>query len=1005
MNVQFTIIDYTTNPLGDATEIDEPVGWDAINFHLKRDEAWHGFFDFVDDSVGSLQFDGASFNILKTAYETYGVEAYIELKVTFQCAEAEPVNTLYQGKFVFSRYKAYCGDRCYIEIGIEAVPSLMHFRNRVDQQVDLDSLSSYDNEPVNQTVTSGATFSAPNTIQFGQLINGLLPGSSITISGTSFNNHTFTVASATPDYNNDIEANRPSTAISQTITAHMTFTSQTNAIFVNRSLTGLAVGSLITITSSAHNDHTFTVNDVVPYFNYTLIYINPSPNALVDETVTCDIAGVYAADSVPSYTTIVVAETVTDEELPTGVTLNATFLKNNLPAYRALNKQIALPGKTIKYNSRWKSPIPTSYSPFYDGELWLSPDWPDILHEIDGTQAGTGLIQHLAGNGDNPPVPDTLVNYATSNLVCQGNGTFEMRVKGKITAVGGYNPHSIIDPQNPAVFGFRVGVVVDSEWAGQPAYHLGDGRMFVNELVPIDPGNNFDHKVTVGNINIREQMQIFIFVYCWAGGTTGASAYAIMNFDAASYFDLKIDSTCVSTPLSGYLVNEAMSRCVESYTDDDMRVYSDYFGRTDAQPYTSTENGCGSLLALTSGLKIRGSIMPNNEPVPRFTASMQELFEGMNAVHNIGMGLEDDPHRAGHKVLRVEPVKYFFNNTVLTSCTGINKAERNVDQNMLTSTFKCGYQQFETWNNNGLYDIFGERSWRTSLNELKRELDRTCKYMASDYAIEFTRRNYGLTTSDSRYDSNTFMLCLKSIYTGQMFFDPKITGIVNARIVLENSNLAPPNPGDTITIQSPLNSGTYTVDHIAPTSIGFVIYLISTQDFVVEHFVIATIQNLTTPFFLAEQGMPSGTSVLHPETVLNYRISPVHNAMRHFKNIAMSYRDYTNAELIFTGGKGNFYAMGQLTDSCKMEGVPLSESANIKRSLFNDADEATPLFRPETVKFEYPLSFNDFLTIYANPYGLIEFQCGSAPAEQGWIEDLQYKPYTGMAEFVLRPRI
>lgn len=33
---QFTIIDYTTNPLGDSTIIEEPIGWDGGNLRYKN---------------------------------------------------------------------------------------------------------------------------------------------------------------------------------------------------------------------------------------------------------------------------------------------------------------------------------------------------------------------------------------------------------------------------------------------------------------------------------------------------------------------------------------------------------------------------------------------------------------------------------------------------------------------------------------------------------------------------------------------------------------------------------------------------------------------------------------------------------------------------------------------------------------------------------------------------------------------------------------------------------
>ena len=88
------------------------------------------------------------------------------------------------------------------------------------------------------------------------------------------------------------------------------------------------------------------------------------------------------------------------------------------------------------------------------------------------------------------------------------------------------------------------------------------------------------------------------------------------------------------------MINEAMSRCVESYTNGNMFVYSDYFGRTDAQPQSSVVTGYGGLEAITNGLHIRGCVMPDGSQKPKFSLSMKEIFDSLNAIHNIGMGLE-----------------------------------------------------------------------------------------------------------------------------------------------------------------------------------------------------------------------------------------------------------------------------------------------------------------------------------------------------------------------------
>jgi len=191
----FTIIDYTTNPLGISTTIDEPIGWDGINLRMKRDKVWHGFFDFADDSVASLQFVGDGFGILKTAYETYGASANVQLLIEFQCAEGDPYEQLYLGRFVFSTYKDICGDECYSEVSLEALDCLMVFRNRYDQQVDLDSLNTFDKVCTEFDDDVVAEFVAPHTINVLGEFAGTIDGVQIVITDSASNNGTFTVVS------------------------------------------------------------------------------------------------------------------------------------------------------------------------------------------------------------------------------------------------------------------------------------------------------------------------------------------------------------------------------------------------------------------------------------------------------------------------------------------------------------------------------------------------------------------------------------------------------------------------------------------------------------------------------------------------------------------------------------------------------------------------------------------------------------------------------------------
>ncbi len=725
-------------------------------------------------------------------------------------------------------------------------------------------------------------------------------------------------------------------------------------------------------------------------------------------------------------------------------------------------------------------------------------------------------------------------------IPCSGAANLQISVSGVLqpTSNGG----------NYGIDQFAIVGIVDTGY-NQGGYTLGDGHEFLNYQVPgAYPGNgvdtlpfNYSNNFTFPDFEPGNYLWIMFFVAI-SQDLSGHNHHnrPELRFDSSSFFKFYIDSKCEDTPCAVYFVNEAMSRCVESYTNGDMYVYSDYFGRSNSQPYPTTSgiNGCGSMEAITNGLRIRGCLVPDGSDVPKFTTSMKAMFEALDAIHNIGMCLENDSN--GKPRIRVEPFDWFFPNTVIQQAnntpmlfSNVMKYSREVQPSMLYGGLKCGYQQFETWNNNGIYDIFSSRNYRTQLTELTNTVDKTTKWMASDYAIEFTRRDYGNSSADSRYDASTFILCLKSQWQSEIsftiqnciiFYDPANQINYNDNIIVSNTAhnnsqntssglwIAGAQPVDGIpglkicavsyasgsgmsgfltnevaasagfkwtnghSITYSVNNQNFSFDDVPVVFIGqngalvlntlplydaavgdvltincsagtwmannnpttsTINYIVSPQtdaspigtvnqvnfpmvimpaSFIswmngysqsavvaIDH--AATIGDSSNQFYTVEQGVPISANILNPDTVMNYRISPAHNAMRHYQNM-VSYRGYQSDQLIFTTGTGNFYALGSIGDSCSPEGNNLvSEGGNLAPAIFGTPADAAPLYYPEIVKFEYPLTWAQFVAIQANPYGLVEFFHTDEGTQQGWLAELQYKPYTGMAEFGVYPKI
>lgn len=141
-------------------------------------------------------------------------------------------------------------------------------------------------------------------------------------------------------------------------------------------------------------------------------------------------------------------------------------------------------------------------------------------------------------------------------------------------------------------------------------------------------------------------------------------------------------------------------------------------------------------------------------------------------------------------------------------------------------------------------------------------------------------------------------------------------------------------------------------------------------------------------------------NIFSPNTIYNYRISPLRNLMRWYKTIAAGLPDLSDPtnSLFFSSGTGNLIASGLMTDTfCRMENSEVQENDNIFVTKFSNSIDYTPLWKNEVISYDYPMSVADYRNIKANPYGYISAQCGSADFEKYWIKEIKYRPMKGTA--------
>lgn len=152
-------------------------------------------------------------------------------------------------------------------------------------------------------------------------------------------------------------------------------------------------------------------------------------------------------------------------------------------------------------------------------------------------------------------------------------------------------------------------------------------------------------------------------------------------------------------------------------------------------------------------------------------------------------------------------------------------------------------------------------------------------------------------------------------------------------------------------------------------------------------------------------GITSPENIFSPATVYNFGISPLRNLMRWYRTIAAGFASISdNAnKLFFSSGTGNLIAKGILTDIvCRMESMVIQENQDLYITHFADPADYTPLWKNETITYEYPMSIADYKTIKENPYGYISSQCGGGELLKYWIKEIKYRLAKGKATFVLR---
>lgn len=399
----------------------------------------------------------------------------------------------------------------------------------------------------------------------------------------------------------------------------------------------------------------------------------------------------------------------------------------------------------------------------------------NAFNEYD-TFATLPTADYVAGNAGDLTTNNAFYKHEpTGALKCLGDEV-QLTVKGqfvlKITSSATWN-FTGSPAQNNLIIGKRVGgagaVIIYQAIA--PSSDTTSG--FVRTLVyDVD---------TDDTIPVAVDDELYMYFFLSILKSTTGEVFIECTTKAGADLKQYMLSTCDPTPCKMFLINEALSRTAEAITNDCLRVYSEYFGRRDSMPYQTATDGCGSLEALSMGLLVRQvDTIKDTGLKPVFSLSFKEILDAMNAIHCVGMGLEPDTNRPGSQRIRVEPGQYFFQDEVGLDL-GEVAIEKQAQSTLMYNIFKFGYAKWESEEFNGLDEFLTAREYRLNMDQASQMFEQECRFIASGYALEITRRVGHENTKDWRFDDDTFIICLKR--------GPQAPGAEIPELVVEQGNL------------------------------------------------------------------------------------------------------------------------------------------------------------------------------------------------------------------------
>jgi hypothetical protein len=280
---------------------------------------------------------------------------------------------------------------------------------------------------------------------------------------------------------------------------------------------------------------------------------------------------------------------------------------------------------------------------------------------------------------------------------------------------------------------------------------------------PINVSYSASGSQLVTGVNPGDQVYLYVNISNYTLGS-GPPATSICRFKhtwSEGFIKISKDTTTAATTAKAFAIHETGAQIARVITDQQDAFRSEYFGRTNSEPNSYASNGCGAYTALTNGFQIRKFPIAER-PV---YMSMEDYFEGLNAIYNLGLGVEAGG--SGY-VIRVEPKEYFYSTEVLMQLPNIPELKTSNAKSYYYNDIEIGYTKWTNEELNGLDEFNTKRIYSNTLKNTSQKLTAMSTLVGSGYALEFARRQLYVDapTTDYDYDNDNFIVCLSRSLDG-----------------------------------------------------------------------------------------------------------------------------------------------------------------------------------------------------------------------------------------------